>query len=600
MLLLPVLASFALAGCGPTASSSNSSSSGTEDISSSSAQSTITAVTIKAAGDATSVSIGGTLQLTAEVTGTGDFGKNVTWESSDKTIATVAAGLVTGVKAGKVTITATSKDDATKKGTIDLDVAEVINKISEIKAQDIYNIKAVVIAKDLGTMIVSDNSAAIAVYFAVTDNLKNYAVNDYLQIKGTAYDYYGVWQFYGAISATDTGHEAVAITKLTETAPTITCEPVELTTAVIEAHKATPSDWNNAAMKYVKLTQSKLTIVKGSKYDTFKFFVGDYEVRLHSLDTTVFSGLASDSYYDVVAVDYGWNSGNSYENIMTTKITLAETPSGIVEVTAADGATSLFEKKTLQLTATETGVADATFTWSTSAEAVATVDSATGLVTGVKAGDVTITATANDTHSASIDLAVKSVEPVEIPADGLTLSETTLKAASADEWGKVSSSYPESITATVNGISVIGSVNKNVMFTGSYDPWKKTDTGLAYNLVQVKKNTGVAFAFGNPLVSAKQVVITCYATYSTEAPEYLPTVQVAETDAAITDALTDGSYAGTKFVDYSYTDSKGATKTGTIYSYVLHYDVSALSKQALTITAQVSGTSYIDNILITK
>ncbi len=58
----------------------------------------------------------GTLQLTATVTVTGNAATTVTWSSSDEDTATVDAnGLVTGVKEGEVTITATSIDDNTKK-----------------------------------------------------------------------------------------------------------------------------------------------------------------------------------------------------------------------------------------------------------------------------------------------------------------------------------------------------------------------------------------------------------------------------------------------------------------------------------------------------
>jgi len=57
------------------------------------------------------IAIGATRQLTASVSPTTASNQSVTWTSSDATIATVdSKGLVTGVKAGNVTITATTAD----------------------------------------------------------------------------------------------------------------------------------------------------------------------------------------------------------------------------------------------------------------------------------------------------------------------------------------------------------------------------------------------------------------------------------------------------------------------------------------------------------
>jgi len=57
------------------------------------------------------IAIGATRQLTASVSPTTASNQSVTWTSSDVTIATVdSKGLVTGVKAGNATITATTAD----------------------------------------------------------------------------------------------------------------------------------------------------------------------------------------------------------------------------------------------------------------------------------------------------------------------------------------------------------------------------------------------------------------------------------------------------------------------------------------------------------
>ena len=75
-----------------------------DNLSVETAEAPVTEVTVSGGG---TVSIGGTLQLTAV---TVPVGRTVTWTSSDEDVATVAAdGLVTGVAAGTATITATSE-----------------------------------------------------------------------------------------------------------------------------------------------------------------------------------------------------------------------------------------------------------------------------------------------------------------------------------------------------------------------------------------------------------------------------------------------------------------------------------------------------------
>lgn len=60
-----------------------------------------------------SVEVGKTVTLNATVQPDNASDKNVTWSSSNETLATVADGVVTGVAAGDVTITATASDGTT-------------------------------------------------------------------------------------------------------------------------------------------------------------------------------------------------------------------------------------------------------------------------------------------------------------------------------------------------------------------------------------------------------------------------------------------------------------------------------------------------------
>lgn len=80
----------------------------------------VTAITVKSAGNATSVRTGQTLQMSVEVTPSSAKNKDVTWAITSGDAATInAAGLLTAhaSKTGAVTVEATAKDGSGVKGT---------------------------------------------------------------------------------------------------------------------------------------------------------------------------------------------------------------------------------------------------------------------------------------------------------------------------------------------------------------------------------------------------------------------------------------------------------------------------------------------------
>lgn len=95
----------------------------------------VTDVTLSAT--TASVTVGGKTTLTATVAPTDATTKTVTWASSDETIATVKDGVVTGVAAGKATITVTTTDGsktATCEVTVTAD-AVALTKIELSKTE---------------------------------------------------------------------------------------------------------------------------------------------------------------------------------------------------------------------------------------------------------------------------------------------------------------------------------------------------------------------------------------------------------------------------------------------------------------------------------
>ena len=101
--------------------------------------------------------------------------------------------------------------------------------------------------------------------------------------------------------------------------------------------------------------------------------------------------------------------------IVVTGITLDKTTA-----TVEEGATV-----TLTATVTPENATDKTVTWSTSNEAIATVSG--GVVTGVKAGEVTITAKAGDkSATCTVTVTAAATEPEVVPVTGVTLSQTAV------------------------------------------------------------------------------------------------------------------------------------------------------------------------------
>lgn len=89
--------------------------------SASAATTTIPVSSITLSGD-DEVAVAGTVELTAYISPENASNQSVTWSSSDTDVATVSDGVVTGVSAGDVTITATAADSSGVTGTFDITV----------------------------------------------------------------------------------------------------------------------------------------------------------------------------------------------------------------------------------------------------------------------------------------------------------------------------------------------------------------------------------------------------------------------------------------------------------------------------------------------
>ena len=142
--------------------------------------------------------------------------------------------------------------------------------------------------------------------------------------------------------------------------------------------------------------------------------------------------------------------------IGTLGITLAacnneqQPPVEVKEVTISitSTETSVMAGETLQLQATVENAEDTSVSWFSSDTNVATIGQSTGLVTGVKKGKTTITATSNadPTKTATVEIVVVDLTPESITISGY--NETTLRSHSTLQLSATAS--PEDSIQTVN------------------------------------------------------------------------------------------------------------------------------------------------------
>ncbi len=137
-----------------------------------------------------------------------------------------------------------------------------------------------------------------------------------------------------------------------------------------------------------------------------------------------------------------------------------------IAVTVTPATAEVLVGKTTNLTATVTGGQANTVTWTSSDPTVATVDSATGIVTGVKAGTATITATSTEDNSKTATCSV-TVKDADV-ALSITLDKTTAEVEiGKDITLKATTEPTDGVTVTwESSDSKIATVDTNGKVTG--------------------------------------------------------------------------------------------------------------------------------------
>jgi hypothetical protein len=154
-LIVPLFGLLFVSGCNNTPASSSSSS-----------VNTITSVTISGG---TEVKVGSTITLTVTILPDEFKNSSVTWTSSDDSIATVANGVVTGVKEGQATITAKAGNVSDTHVVKVTKKAEGVTPNTEVKTQPDTRAEAYVLYSPTGVELERFKSLYAAIEYTVNN-----------------------------------------------------------------------------------------------------------------------------------------------------------------------------------------------------------------------------------------------------------------------------------------------------------------------------------------------------------------------------------------------------------------------------------------------
>lgn len=341
------------------------------------------------------VSVSETVTLTANVA-------NATWTSSDETVATVAGGVVTGVKAGTATITASY---LTLSATFEVTVLDNIGSTLNQENKTEVHVKGQVAAADNYGFILTDIHNYVYVY-ASGHGLE---AGEYIDFQGTV-----------AFDSTKN-----YVYELKPNSTSVKGDDNNYTTTITGITKLTEGDYETIvptyeATAYDEASLNAMTYAQGAVYATMIGEVKSGYVYLGEDSKAKLSSTLADGYYNLTGYVYK-NNGAWYVYNLSSSEATRPAATGLT-ITNGDTA-DIYLGNPLQL---ETSIAPFgaldEITWISSDTTKATV-SETGLVTLTEAAAVndTVTITAalqnNTAITDSIVLTVKN-------AEGLTFTET--------------------------------------------------------------------------------------------------------------------------------------------------------------------------------
>ncbi len=374
----------------------------------------VTSLTIASAGDATSVRLGKTLQFSAGVKPNNATDKSVVWNVSDTSVATISeSGLLTPVKEGTVTVSATSFHGASAEGIksneIEITVKEAASVASGLLGtwvEENYSYPSnnkINISEEKATLTFADGDVVELPFddidesgYCVFGKFVENKTSGYLKAKLSA-SYEGKMEYvYNVTGASGTAHTANVFSSGSELSKQATGMSLSA---------------NRTSLKVGDKTNGKALISanfapKGSFEEDWTLTSPDtsiVKVIVSDDDGNETQGASSDKSSgskSIVGVGAGTVTLTAKSDSGFTasiEITVTE-PKKVTSISVSLSASSVEENKTVNASAVvnPTDADDTSVTWSVeNGTGKATIDK-NGLVTAKSAGSVTIVATAND------------------------------------------------------------------------------------------------------------------------------------------------------------------------------------------------------------
>jgi uncharacterized protein YjdB len=480
-----------------------------------------------------SLRVGGTAQLSATLTdlaGNVLTGRSITWSSNNSGVATVSpTGLVSGVSVGNATITATSEGtDGTAAVIVTLvPVASVAVTPASLTVLAGSTAQLTAVAKDSAGNVLTGRS------ITWTSNATGVATVSASGLVG------GVSAGNATITATSEGKSGTAV--------------VSVSLVPVASVTVSPNPAGVRVGGTVQLT----AVTKDSAGNVLTGRVVTWASSVPAVATVSASGLVTGvaaGAITITATSEG-KSGTAAVNVSlvpVASVTVTPNPAGA----AAGG--------TVQLTAVTKDSAGNVLTgrsiaWTSNATGVATV-SASGLVTGVSAGNATITATSEGKSGTA------AVSITAVPVASVTVT-------------------PNPAGVRVGGTVQLTAVTKDSagnILTGRAITWASNATGVA-TVSTAGRVTGVAAGSATITATSEGKSGTAAVT-ATIAP--VATVTVTPNPASVV-------IAGTVQLATTLKDSAGATLTGRVVTWATSNAAVATVSSSGLVSGLVAGTATI-------
>jgi uncharacterized protein YjdB len=478
----------------------------------------VTEISVTGAG---SVDIGNSVALSAEVIPANASNTTLTWSSSDPAVATVdSTGLVLGVSAGVVAITASANDSSGVSGAHGFTVTELPIVVTNLEITGPGSLQ-VGSSAELTVTATPENAADTSVSWS-SSNASVVSVDGAGSVMAVAEGSATITATANDGSGVSAGHvitttaAPVLVTSITLSG----ASSLEVTGSTVISADIQPSSATNNSVTWSSSNTAIATVssngtVSGVGAGSVTIMAtandgsgvnGEHSITVTSAVVLVSSvSLSGESSVDVAATislsatvlpetatnaSLTWSSGDTSVATVSSSGEVTGVSAGSVVISALandssgvagsksvtvnavstttlvssislSGASTLAVDETATLSASVSpgNATDSSLTWSSSDTAIATVNTS-GAVTGVSAGSATITATANDSSGVVGNHALTVTAPVSNSVEDFDITIT--QDGTSPGWGTVT------ILLTYTGTPSLNMRNAKITFTSPF------------------------------------------------------------------------------------------------------------------------------------